>query len=51
VLTAAVTDTDDVTAALRDYDAARRPRTQQLVRASAQVGRVGQWSNRGARHP
>jgi hypothetical protein len=28
VLTAAVADTDDVAAALWDYDAARRPRTQ-----------------------
>jgi hypothetical protein len=50
VLTAAVTDSDDVVASLRDYDAARRPRTR-LVRASAQVGRVAQWSNRGQRQP
>lgn len=31
---------------LTAYDRRRRPRTQQLVRASAQVGRVAQW-----RHP
>lgn len=49
VLTAAVTGTDDAAAALWEYHAARRPRTQQLVRASAQVGRVAQWSNRDAR--
>jgi 2-polyprenyl-6-methoxyphenol hydroxylase-like FAD-dependent oxidoreductase len=35
----------DVPAALARYDAARRERTQHLVRASAAVGRVAQWRN------
>lgn len=39
---------DDLSGALARYDAARRPRTQKLVRASAQVGRLGQRSNRPA---
>lgn len=44
VLTAALTGhADDVPAALTVYDRARRDRTQRLVRASAKVGRVGQW--------
>lgn len=39
---------DDVPAALAAYDAARRTRTQKLVRVSAQVGRIAQWHDPAA---
>jgi 2-polyprenyl-6-methoxyphenol hydroxylase-like FAD-dependent oxidoreductase len=42
-LAAAMTRDADVPAALAAYDQARRSRTQRLVRASAQVGRIAQW--------
>lgn len=37
-----VTDADGVAAALREYDARRRPRTQRIAAASARAGRVVQ---------
>lgn len=40
-----LTGDGDVDAAVRRYDHARRIRTQRLVRESARVGRVAQWSN------
>ncbi|GAA2306482.1 FAD-dependent monooxygenase [Nonomuraea roseoviolacea subsp. roseoviolacea] len=45
-LTAFLSATDDVDAALLRYDQVRRPRSQQVARASAQVGRIIQL-----RHP
>jgi 2-polyprenyl-6-methoxyphenol hydroxylase-like FAD-dependent oxidoreductase len=48
-LTAALTrDAQDVPRALAAYDAARRPRTQSLVRASARVARIAQLAQPAA---
>ncbi|MFC7244121.1 hypothetical protein ACFQO7_16740 [Catellatospora aurea] len=33
---------DDIPAALAEYDRQRRPRSQQVARAAAQIGRIGQ---------
>ncbi len=45
VTLAACLDTaPDVGAALAEYDLLRRPRTQAIVRRSARLGAVGQWS-------
>ncbi|MGV9779549.1 FAD-dependent monooxygenase, partial [Streptosporangium sp. NPDC003464] len=44
-LTAFLGSGDDVERALARYDRARRPRAQQVVRASAQVGRIIQLRN------
>ncbi|HWD00913.1 MAG TPA: FAD-dependent monooxygenase [Amycolatopsis sp.] len=41
VLAASLADTDDVPAGLRTYDAARRPRSQRVWRASLQAGSLG----------
>lgn len=43
MLAAVVAGAGDVPAALAAYDHMRRPRSQKLVRASAQAGRVAQW--------
>ncbi|KOX23239.1 hypothetical protein ADK67_21860 [Saccharothrix sp. NRRL B-16348] len=45
VLSDRLRHTADVPTALNAYDAARRPRTQRLVRTSAVVGRLAQWRN------
>jgi 2-polyprenyl-6-methoxyphenol hydroxylase-like FAD-dependent oxidoreductase len=48
-LTAALThEAEDVPRALTAYDAARRPRTQALVRASARVARIAQLAHPAA---
>lgn len=47
-LAALVARADDVTAALREYDARRRPRTQRLAAASARAARVVQSESRPA---
>jgi 2-polyprenyl-6-methoxyphenol hydroxylase-like FAD-dependent oxidoreductase len=48
-LTAALTrEAQDVPRALAAYDAARRPRTQSLVRASARVARIAQLAHPAA---
>ncbi|MEU7990824.1 FAD-dependent monooxygenase [Streptosporangium canum] len=44
-LTALLESETDLGSALTAYDQQRRPRTQQLVRASAQFGRIAQWRN------
>ncbi|MFF5209136.1 FAD-dependent monooxygenase [Streptosporangium sp. NPDC000396] len=44
-LTAFLTSTSDVDAALLRYDRVRRPRSQQVARASAQAGRIIQLRN------
>lgn len=41
VIAAALSTTDDVDAALKSYDEQRRPRSQGVVRASVQAGKVG----------
>jgi 2-polyprenyl-6-methoxyphenol hydroxylase-like FAD-dependent oxidoreductase len=41
VLAAALSTTDDVGSALKSYDEQRRPRSQGVVRASVQAGRIG----------
>jgi 2-polyprenyl-6-methoxyphenol hydroxylase-like FAD-dependent oxidoreductase len=43
-LAACLDATPDIGAALADYDRLRRPRTQAIVRRSARLGAVGQWS-------
>ncbi|MCB9683292.1 MAG: FAD-dependent monooxygenase [Alphaproteobacteria bacterium] len=45
VLAAHLARTDDVSAALRAYEAERRPRATAVQRQSWQIGAVGQWSN------
>lgn len=42
VLAAVCGPGDDVRAALAEYDRQRRPRSQQVARAAAQIGRIGQ---------
>ncbi|MCO6009807.1 FAD-dependent monooxygenase [Actinoallomurus purpureus] len=44
VLAACLDRTPDVASALADYDRRRRSRTQNVVRRSARLGAVGQWS-------
>lgn len=44
-LAALLEATTDAGSALTAYDEQRRPRTQQLVRASARFGRIAQWRN------
>jgi 2-polyprenyl-6-methoxyphenol hydroxylase-like FAD-dependent oxidoreductase len=41
----AIGTTTDLGAALASYDRDRRPRTQELVRLSARIGRIAQWRN------
>ncbi|MEV6913166.1 FAD-dependent monooxygenase [Amycolatopsis sp. NPDC051071] len=41
VLAAALSTTEDVDAALKSYDEQRRPRSQSVVKASTQAGKVG----------
>ncbi|MBB5855391.1 FAD-dependent monooxygenase [Amycolatopsis umgeniensis] len=41
VLAAALSETEDVDAALKSYDEQRRPRSQAVVKASVQAGRIG----------
>ncbi|MFI7123586.1 FAD-dependent monooxygenase [Amycolatopsis sp. NPDC049868] len=41
VLAAALSTTEDVDAALKSYDEQRRPRSQSVVKASVQAGKVG----------
>jgi 2-polyprenyl-6-methoxyphenol hydroxylase-like FAD-dependent oxidoreductase len=43
VLAACLEGTDDLPAALREYEATRRPRAISFVRRSHQVGKLGQW--------
>ncbi|GAA1416774.1 FAD-dependent monooxygenase [Catellatospora coxensis] len=42
VLAAVCGPEDDIPAALAEYDRQRRPRSQQVARAAAQIGRIGQ---------
>ncbi|NDL60690.1 FAD-dependent oxidoreductase [Phytoactinopolyspora mesophila] len=45
VLAGLLAGSDSVASALKEYDHARRPRTQMIARSADRIGSVGQWSS------
>jgi 2-polyprenyl-6-methoxyphenol hydroxylase-like FAD-dependent oxidoreductase len=48
VLSRYVSRSDDIVAALREYEQRRQPRTKHMQKLSRFVGRIGRWNNPGA---